>query len=157
MGPRRVVSAGGTLADVALEVGPDLAQLRALRAQLRTVLQHHPDVAVGDTELICTELSSNAIRQTAGPVRIRVCIGHDAAHIEVEDADPMLPIADVWAAGADGDLISWLLGKLATRWDWTTTVIGKVVWAELPLLTASAEPSAPFADPGDKPSPGDIT
>jgi anti-sigma regulatory factor (Ser/Thr protein kinase) len=111
------------------------------------------------TELLVSELVTNAIKATAGrdeqaAVRLRLSSDNARVLIEVWDADPQ-PSApkDLGKDGIpdpqeEGGRGLFLVAALSTRWDWylTQEPTGKVVWCEL-----SAEPPEPSEGAGSTP------
>ncbi|WP_327730850.1 SpoIIE family protein phosphatase [Streptomyces sp. NBC_00487] len=84
------------------------------------------------TELIVSELVTNAIRYGNGPVELRL-IRADALICEVSDGSstaPHLRRARVFDEGGRGLL---LVAQLAERWGSRQTSVGKTIWAEQPL------------------------
>ncbi|GAB2872321.1 SpoIIE family protein phosphatase [Streptomyces deserti] len=86
------------------------------------------------TELVVSELVTNAIRYGAPPIRLRLI--HDASTLicEVSDTSPTAPHlrrAKTWDEGGRGLL---LVAQLTQRWGSRPTAEGKTIWAELGLL-----------------------
>ncbi|UIX35279.1 SpoIIE family protein phosphatase [Streptomyces sp. GQFP] len=84
------------------------------------------------TELIVSELVTNAIRYGAPPIQLRL-ICHDTLICEVSDASstaPHLRRARVFDEGGRGLL---LVAQVAERWGSRQTPTGKTIWAEQPL------------------------
>ncbi|MFD7436190.1 SpoIIE family protein phosphatase [Streptomyces sp. NPDC059861] len=86
------------------------------------------------TELVVSELVTNAIRYGARPIRLRLI--HDTARLicEVSDTNhsaPHLRRAKTWDEGGRGLL---LVAQLTQRWGSRHTPEGKTIWAELALL-----------------------
>ncbi|KPI22207.1 putative PAS/PAC sensor protein [Actinobacteria bacterium OK074] len=86
------------------------------------------------TELVVSELVTNAIRYGEHPIRLRLI--HDATTLicEVSDAShtaPHLRRAKTFDEGGRGLL---LVAQLTHRWGSRHTTDGKTIWAELPLL-----------------------
>jgi serine phosphatase RsbU (regulator of sigma subunit)/anti-sigma regulatory factor (Ser/Thr protein kinase) len=86
------------------------------------------------TELVVSELVTNAIRYGSRPIRLRLI--HDASTLtcEVFDAShtaPHLRRAKVFDEGGRGLL---LVAQLTQRWGSRHTAEGKTIWAELPLF-----------------------
>ena len=84
------------------------------------------------TELILSELITNAIRYASGPIRVRLL--RDRKLIcEVSDASSTAPHLR-YAAGLDeGGRGLFLVAQFAERWGTRYTPQGKIIWAELPL------------------------
>ncbi|MGW1050892.1 SpoIIE family protein phosphatase [Streptomyces sp. NPDC002521] len=86
------------------------------------------------TELVVSELVTNAIRYGAHPIRLRL-IHDDATTLicEVSDSSPTAPHlrrAKTFDEGGRGLL---LVAQLTQRWGSRHTPGGKTIWAELPL------------------------
>jgi anti-sigma regulatory factor (Ser/Thr protein kinase) len=84
------------------------------------------------TELIVSELVTNALRYGDSPIELRL-IRDSALICEVSDGSstaPHLRRARVFDEGGRGLL---LVAQLAERWGSRQTVTGKTIWAELPL------------------------
>ncbi|MGW1728155.1 SpoIIE family protein phosphatase [Streptomyces sp. NPDC002306] len=85
------------------------------------------------TELVVSELVTNAIRYGARPIRLRLI--HDATTLICEVSDtshtaPHLRRAKTWDEGGRGLL---LVAQLTRRWGSRHTSDGKTIWAELAL------------------------
>ncbi|MFJ7589825.1 SpoIIE family protein phosphatase [Streptomyces sp. NPDC097617] len=97
------------------------------------------------TELILSELITNAIRYGSAPVRVRLL--RDRSLIcEVSDGSSTSPHLRYAATTDEGGRGLFLVAQYADRWGTRYTERGKVIWAELPL-TAGPEPQE--ADPLD--------
>jgi anti-sigma regulatory factor (Ser/Thr protein kinase) len=84
------------------------------------------------TELIVSELVTNAIRYGTAPIELRLLRG-DSLICEVSDGSnsaPHLRRARSFDEGGRGLL---LVAQLAERWGSRQTPSGKTIWAELPL------------------------
>ncbi|MGW1275259.1 SpoIIE family protein phosphatase, partial [Streptomyces sp. NPDC002491] len=86
------------------------------------------------TELVVSELVTNAIRYGSRPIRLRLI--HDATTLICEVSDhshtaPHLRRAKTWDEGGRGLL---LVAQLTQRWGSRHTAEGKTIWAELALL-----------------------
>ncbi len=84
------------------------------------------------TELILSELITNAIRYASGPIRVRLL--RDRKLIcEVSDASSTAPHLR-YAAGLDeGGRGLFLVAQFAERWGTRYTATGKIIWTEQPL------------------------
>ncbi|WP_445529179.1 SpoIIE family protein phosphatase [Streptomyces cyslabdanicus] len=84
------------------------------------------------TELILSELVTNAIRYGAEPIRVRVL--RDRALIcEVFDSSSTSPHLRHAASTDEGGRGLFLVAQLAERWGTRYTPTGKAIWAEQPL------------------------
>ncbi|MYR60511.1 histidine kinase, partial [Streptomyces sp. SID625] len=85
------------------------------------------------TELILSELVTNAIRYGSAPIRVRVL--RDTALIcEVFDSSNTSPHLRYAASTDEGGRGLFLVAQLADRWGTRYTSTGKVIWAEQSLL-----------------------
>ena len=103
------------------------------RALLRRTLDEWGLRAIGDsTELLMSELLTNAVRHAKGEVEIQVACGETLV-VEVTDDDERLPHlirADVDEERGRGLAV---VDALAQQWGARSVTSGKVVWFELPL------------------------
>ncbi|MFE4411515.1 SpoIIE family protein phosphatase [Streptomyces sp. NPDC056821] len=84
------------------------------------------------TELILSELVTNAIRYGAEPIRVRVL--RDRALIcEVFDSSNTSPHLRYAASTDEGGRGLFLVAQLSERWGTRYTPTGKAIWAEQPL------------------------
>ncbi|MER6448655.1 SpoIIE family protein phosphatase [Streptomyces venezuelae] len=97
------------------------------------------------TELILSELITNAIRYGSAPVRVRLLRDRSLV-CEVSDGSSTSPHLRYAATTDEGGRGLFLVAQYADRWGTRYTERGKVIWAELPL-TGGPEPQA--ADPLD--------
>ncbi|MFD5203987.1 SpoIIE family protein phosphatase [Streptomyces sp. NPDC058375] len=84
------------------------------------------------TELIVSELVTNAIRYASGPVRLRLLF-QAALTCEVSDASNTSPRLRHARTTDEGGRGLFLVAQLAHRWGTRYTPRGKVIWAEQPL------------------------
>ncbi|SEF16358.1 SpoIIE family protein phosphatase [Streptomyces sp. Ag109_O5-10] len=111
----------------------------ALVAPIRKQVVEQLDVwdlsmAAFTTELVVSELVTNAIRYGAHPIGLRLI--HDTATLICEVSDtshtaPHLRRAKTWDEGGRGLL---LVAQLTQRWGTRHTAEGKTIWAELSLF-----------------------
>uniref|UniRef100_UPI000ABD0FB1 ATP-binding protein n=1 Tax=Streptomyces scabiei TaxID=1930 RepID=UPI000ABD0FB1 len=89
------------------------------------------------TELIVSELVTNAVRYGDAPIQLRL-IRADTLICEVSDGSgtaPHLRRARVFDEGGRGLL---LVAQVAERWGSRQTSVGKTIWAEQPLPDAAS-------------------
>jgi anti-sigma regulatory factor (Ser/Thr protein kinase) len=87
------------------------------------------DDAVPTTELIVSELVTNAIRHAEAPIQLRL-IRNTALICEVSDASSTAPHPRRARALDEGGRGLFLVGQLAERWGTRHTPTGKTIWAE---------------------------
>ncbi|MFB6826021.1 SpoIIE family protein phosphatase [Streptomyces virginiae] len=90
------------------------------------------------TELILSELITNAIRYGSAPVRVRL-LRDRALVCEVSDGSSTSPHLRYAATTDEGGRGLFLVAQYAARWGTRYTDRGKVIWAEVPL-TGGSEP-----------------
>ncbi|MFE7530626.1 SpoIIE family protein phosphatase [Kitasatospora sp. NPDC057542] len=84
------------------------------------------------TELILSELVTNAIRYGSGPIRVRLL--RDRSLIcEVSDGSSTSPHLRYAATEDEGGRGLFLVAQFADRWGTRYTATGKVIWTEQPL------------------------
>jgi GAF domain-containing protein/anti-sigma regulatory factor (Ser/Thr protein kinase) len=123
---------------------PDMvpAVRRFLRDHLLgTPLEHRSE----DSELILTELVTNASLHGSPPVTVGVDVSRDRARLEVEDTSSGTPVRPAPGTESMTGRGLLLVEALSDRWGVERRNGGKVVWAEVGLT----EPS-----PADVPLPG---
>lgn len=87
---------------------------------------------VGDAELVISEIVTNAVRHSGGPIELRLRRRGSQLRVEVLDRSsrpPVLLPANVLGERGRGLRI---VERLATRWGSVRTRAGKVVWVDLP-------------------------
>ncbi|MER6570101.1 ATP-binding protein [Streptomyces sp. NPDC001093] len=82
-------------------------------------------------ELLVSELVTNALRHTRGPLRLNLRLRHSRLLCEVEDTESAGPARNVPDADAEGGRGIELLELLADAWGSTRTGTGKTMWFEL--------------------------
>ncbi len=86
------------------------------------------------TELLLSELVTNAIRYANGPIQVRLL--HDRALIcEVSDTSSTSPHLRHAATTDEGGRGLFLVAQLAQEWGTRYTDHGKTIWAEQSLET----------------------
>ncbi|WP_232839171.1 SpoIIE family protein phosphatase [Streptomyces triticisoli] len=90
------------------------------------------DDLVFTTELVASELVTNAIRYATGPVRLRL-LRDRALVCEVSDGSSTSPRLRRARSEDEGGRGLFLVAQLTERWGTRYTTDGKVIWAEQPL------------------------
>lgn len=116
-------------------IAPPLGEVRAW---LRERLSEVGRTTIADTELLTTELVTNAHEHADGVAEIRVSLssGRDVVRVEVDDRRPRLRPHRV----RKGDPASprgrglALVEAISTEWGVDTGAGFKTVWAEIPVL-----------------------
>ncbi|WP_055555620.1 SpoIIE family protein phosphatase/ATP-binding protein [Streptomyces sp. NBRC 110028] len=98
------------------------------------------------TELILSELITNAIRYGSGPITVRL-VRDRSLICEVSDGSSTSPHLRRAASTDEGGRGLFLVAQFAQRWGTRYTPTGKIIWAEQPL-TATA--------PGPEPTEEDL-
>jgi len=120
----------GTSQVAAWDVPDDPAEVaRARERAADQLLEWDMDGASFATELVVSELVTNAIRYGAAPIRLRLI--HDAGLIcEVSDASSTAPHLRHARAFDEGGRGLLLVAQLSKRWGTRQTGSGKTIWAE---------------------------
>nr|WBO82130.1 SpoIIE family protein phosphatase [Streptomyces sp. SBE_14.2] len=115
------------------EVPSDPAEVAKVRAEVTRRLADWDLEELGfTTELILSELVTNAIRYGGEPIRVRVM--RDRTLIcEVFDSSNTSPHLRYAAMTDEGGRGLFLVAQVAERWGTRYTSEGKVIWAEQPL------------------------
>lgn len=115
------------------DVPSDPAAVGAVRGEVARRLEAWGlDEAAFVTELILSELVTNAIRYGSGPIRVRLL--RDRALIcEVSDGSSTSPHLRYAATEDEGGRGLFLVAQFADRWGTRYTATGKVIWTEQPL------------------------
>ncbi|MFF0731703.1 SpoIIE family protein phosphatase [Streptomyces chartreusis] len=107
-----------------------VARVRAAAA--RTLEKWGLEEEAFTTELILSELVTNALRHATGPIRVRLI--RDLTLIcEVSDSSSTAPHLRSAAATDEGGRGLFLVAQFAERWGTRYTADGKVIWTEQPL------------------------
>ncbi|MEH0575517.1 SpoIIE family protein phosphatase [Streptomyces sp. B21-108] len=99
---------------------------------VRRLLGWGLDDLVTTTELVVSELVTNAIRHGTGPIRLRM-IRHDRLICEVSDASNTSPRMGHARTTDEGGRGLFLVAQLTRRWGTRYTPAGKIIWAEQDL------------------------
>jgi hypothetical protein len=110
-------------------------ELTSVGRARRLVTAQLSDWAVGDladsAELLVSELVTNALRHTRGPLRLNLRLREGRLLCEVEDTESAGPVRGVADSEAEGGRGTELIDLLAHAWGSTRTATGKTVWFEL--------------------------
>ncbi|WP_234356729.1 SpoIIE family protein phosphatase/ATP-binding protein [Streptomyces sp. NBRC 110028] len=131
----------GRIAD--WEVPSDPAQVAEVRAAVAGKLAEWElgEVAF-TTELILSELITNAIRYATGPIRVRLLCDRSLI-CEVSDTSSTSPHLRYAATTDEGGRGLFLVSQFADRWGTRYTAEGKVIWTEQTLpLPKNGKPRA---------------
>ncbi|WP_073948208.1 SpoIIE family protein phosphatase, partial [Streptomyces kebangsaanensis] len=122
------------------DLPPDPAAVARLRADATAQLQawHLTDTAF-TTELILSELATNAIRYGHPPIHVRL-IRNRHLICEVADASSTSPHLRHAATTDEGGRGLFLVARYAQRWGTRYTPTGKIIWTEQPLHDTSEPP-----------------
>ncbi|WP_455356765.1 SpoIIE family protein phosphatase [Streptomyces sp. SYSU K217416] len=97
------------------------------------------------TELILSELITNAIRYGTQPIRVRMI--HDRnLTCEVSDGSSTSPHLRRAKSTDEGGRGLFLVARFADRWGTRYTPRGKVIWSEQPLHDGAGEPDADLGE-----------
>ncbi|MGQ5638955.1 MULTISPECIES: ATP-binding protein [unclassified Streptomyces] len=121
-------------------------ELTSVRRARRLVTAQLSDWSLKDladtTELLVSELVTNALRHTRGPLRLNLQVRDARLRCEVEDTESAGPIRQIVDADAEGGRGTELLDLLAEAWGSSLTGTGKTTWFELPAKTPAAQTQA---------------
>jgi serine phosphatase RsbU (regulator of sigma subunit)/anti-sigma regulatory factor (Ser/Thr protein kinase) len=114
-----------------LAVGDEPGAVPRARAQVTSALSSRPAALVEDAKLVVTELVTNALLHGRGPVAVRIVESGPTVRVEVEDADPGMPVLPRHSPETMTGRGLALVARLAASWGAGARGTGKVVWAEL--------------------------
>ncbi|MFF1767153.1 SpoIIE family protein phosphatase [Streptomyces sp. NPDC058249] len=115
------------------EVPSDPVAVGEVRASVtRRLAEWGLDEMAFTTELILSELVTNAIRYGSGPIRVRVLRDRNLI-CEVFDGSSTSPHLRYAASTDEGGRGLFLVAQIAERWGTRYNPAGKVIWAEQPL------------------------
>ncbi|WP_329066067.1 ATP-binding protein [Amycolatopsis sp. NBC_01480] len=114
----------------------ELSSLAPLRKWVRARLAGLPRGTVQDTELLATELVTNAFEHAGGPMALRLELPDERAvvRLEVEDCAPdLLPTAAAASPDSYRGRGLLLVDALSAEWGVAGRGSRKTVWAEVPV------------------------
>lgn len=131
------------------DVPPDPSAVAPVRAACGRQLERWGLGEIGfTTELVLSELITNAIRYGSAPIHVRMLRDRNLI-CEVSDASSTSPHLRRAATTDEGGRGLFLVSQLAGRWGTRYTPGGKVMWTEQPPTGGAAAPEVPplFDDP----------
>jgi len=112
-------------------------EIAASRVRVRAaLLRWGLPLMVETSELLVSELATNALRYGKAPIELQVLLLDDVVAFSVADADAPLPRFRHSSHDDEGGRGLQLVATLASRWGARSTSTGKVVWCELPRTRA---------------------
>ncbi|MER7197479.1 ATP-binding protein [Streptomyces sp. NPDC000188] len=134
--------ARATAWDASWPIPRELTSVRQARRLVTAQLDDWDLEGLADTaELLVSELVTNALRHTRGPLRLNLQVRGSRLRCEVEDTDPAGPVRRVVDTDAEGGRGTELLDLLADAWGSTCTPTGKTTWCEMLTQTPSPKGS----------------
>ncbi|MFB7421032.1 ATP-binding protein [Streptomyces sp. NPDC056210] len=134
--------ARATAWDASWPIARELTSVRQARRLVRAQLGDWELEGLADTaELLVSELVTNALRHTRGPLRLNLQVRGSRLRCEVEDTDPTGPVRRVVDTDAEGGRGTELLDLLTEAWGSTLTATGKTTWCEMLTQTPSPKGS----------------
>ncbi|MFF8847917.1 SpoIIE family protein phosphatase [Streptomyces sp. NPDC015127] len=129
------------------EVTDDPAAVAPVRAACARRLETWGlDQVAYTTELIVSELVTNAVRYGAAPIRLRLLHDRNTLICEVADGSSTSPHLRRAAATDEGGRGLFLISQFAQRWGTRYTARGKVIWTEQSLHDGAPEPAEAMGD-----------
>ncbi|MEU2180698.1 ATP-binding protein [Streptomyces thermolilacinus] len=125
---------------VALEGdGTCIARARDVAAEFLTRVQAEEGLPVSEravhvTQLVVSELVTNACKYAPGPALMDLRITGDLVEVAVWDSDPVLPVAKATDAGRVGQHGLEIVMALVQGFETQREPVGKRVIARIPLL-----------------------
>jgi serine phosphatase RsbU (regulator of sigma subunit)/anti-sigma regulatory factor (Ser/Thr protein kinase) len=116
---------------ITFQLEPELSAVRDARGLIRDQLKHWGlEDLIDATELLVSELVTNAIKYANGEVLLRLILEPDSMVCEVHDSSPALPRVLQVDKDAENGRGLHVVSQLANRWGARRTTGGKVVWCE---------------------------
>ncbi|MFE2580440.1 ATP-binding protein [Streptomyces sp. NPDC059378] len=110
----------------------ELTSVRRARNLVTGQLGEWAVEGVADTaELLVSEVVTNALRYTRGPLRLNLRLHDSRLRCEVEDTETAGPVRHCVDIDSEGGRGTELLDALAEAWGYLPTAIGKTLWFEL--------------------------
>ncbi|HEY0932938.1 MAG TPA: SpoIIE family protein phosphatase [Trebonia sp.] len=119
---------------VCFQLETELSAVRHARSLIRDPLKRWGlEDLIDTTELLVSELVTNAIKYANGEVLLRLILEPDSLGCEVHDSSPALPRVLQVDKDAENGRGLHVVSQLASRWGARRTTGGKVVWCEQTL------------------------
>ncbi|MGH3282143.1 MAG: ATP-binding SpoIIE family protein phosphatase, partial [Trebonia sp.] len=142
---------------VCFPLEPELSSVRRARSLIRDPLKRWGlEDLIDSSELLVSELVTNAIKYANGEVLLRLILEPDCLTCEVHDSSPALPRVLQADKDAENGRGLHVVSLMASRWGVRRTAGGKVVWCEqqVPVEVAEAmltamgavQPADPMAE-----------
>jgi serine phosphatase RsbU (regulator of sigma subunit)/PAS domain-containing protein/anti-sigma regulatory factor (Ser/Thr protein kinase) len=129
------------------EVPGDPAAVAGIRADVARRLEEWGlEELAFSTELVISELVTNAIRYGTGPRRLRILRDGTSLICEVADGSSTSPHLRRAADTDEGGRGLFLVAQFTQRWGTRYMPRGKVIWTEQSLHSTTTEPDADTAD-----------
>ncbi|MFB7336077.1 ATP-binding protein [Streptomyces adustus] len=133
--------------DVSWPLERELTSVRRARRLVTEQLGEWGAEGVVDTaELLVSEVVTNALRYTRGPLRLNLRLHDSRLRCEVEDTETAGPVRLCAGVDAEGGRGTELLDALAEAWGSLPTAIGKILWFELATKAAASSARSPRAE-----------
>jgi serine phosphatase RsbU (regulator of sigma subunit)/anti-sigma regulatory factor (Ser/Thr protein kinase) len=126
---------------VCIKLEPELQSVRQARALIRDPLKRWGlEDLIDNSELLVSELVTNAIRYANGEIMLRLILEPDSLTVEVHDSSPALPRVLQADKDAENGRGLHVVSLMASKWGVRRTAGGKVVWCEqqVPAEVAAA-------------------
>ncbi|MGH3265148.1 MAG: ATP-binding SpoIIE family protein phosphatase, partial [Trebonia sp.] len=119
---------------LSFHLDPEPSAVRQARSLIRDPLKRWGlEDLIDASELLVSELVTNAIRYANGEITLRLILEPDSLVCEVHDSSPALPRVLQVDKDAENGRGLHVVSQMATRWGARRTPAGKVVWCEQPL------------------------
>ncbi len=116
---------------ICFQLEPELSAVRHARSLIRDPLKRWGlEDLIDSSELLVSELVTNAIKYANGEVMLRLILEPDTLVCEVHDSSPALPRVLQVDKDAENGRGLHVVSQMASRWGVRRTAGGKVVWCE---------------------------
>jgi anti-sigma regulatory factor (Ser/Thr protein kinase) len=108
--------------------------------------QSLPGELVEDAALVVSETVTNAVMHGCSAPRLCISLADSRLRVEVHDMSRALPELRAPSTTGGGQGLR-IIAAVADSCGWSTTGTGKVVWAELSILTSPLQREEPTVTP----------